>query len=488
MPTTHEPTIKTRPSATTSTEQPARSPLIRAAGEPATPPAGEPGRLTRPGALFTTSRAAARVVAARRRPADCRADPGALVRAGDPGHRRARAGHGRRPSRDRAASGTVVGRCPAVRGPRLGRHGRSPSTRRARSIEPAPLHRTPAPARRSGQQPAGHHRRVVRDDRCRRRRSARPSCASRPTATSTPRPGVIPSTGVGSGVIYDSERLDPDEPPRRRGQRHAVGRAQRRPRVQRHGLRHRHAHRPGHRQGRGTSLPAASDRRLDGAQGRPARRRHRQPARDLLELGHERHRLGQGPLDHDRRQPEPQQPHPDRRRHQPRQLRRAAARRRAANVVGINTAIAADCERHRLRDPDRHRPADHGPGRRRQEARPAVHGRRLRADRPPVRVGRRTCRSTTARSSSRRRRSGAPSRPSSPGSPADKAGIQDGDIIVKVNDQAIDGDHPLDATLSEYAPGDTVTIQVLRDGQTLSVQLTLGTRPADSARPRRSEG
>jgi S1-C subfamily serine protease len=64
-----------------------------------------------------------------------------------------------------------------------------------------------------------------------------------------------------------------------------------------------------------------------------------------------------------------------------------------------------------------------------------------------------------------------------PGSPADRAGIREGDIIVKVNDQAIDGDHPLDATLSEYAPGDTVKIELLRGGQSSSVQLTLGTRP-----------
>ena len=63
------------------------------------------------------------------------------------------------------------------------------------------------------------------------------------------------------------------------------------------------------------------------------------------------------------------------------------------------------------------------------------------------------------------------------GSPADQAGIREGDIIVKVNDQAIDGDHPLDATLSEYAPGDTVTLELLRDGQTVTVELTLGTRP-----------
>jgi S1-C subfamily serine protease len=63
------------------------------------------------------------------------------------------------------------------------------------------------------------------------------------------------------------------------------------------------------------------------------------------------------------------------------------------------------------------------------------------------------------------------------GSPADQAGIREGDIIVKVNDQAIDGDHPLDATLSEYAPGDTVTLELLRGGQSTTVQLTLGTRP-----------
>ena len=66
-----------------------------------------------------------------------------------------------------------------------------------------------------------------------------------------------------------------------------------------------------------------------------------------------------------------------------------------------------------------------------------------------------------------------------PDSPADKAGIKEGDVIVKVNGHAIDRDNPLDATLSEFAPGDTVTIELLRDGQTKSVDLTLGTRPVD---------
>jgi S1-C subfamily serine protease len=65
------------------------------------------------------------------------------------------------------------------------------------------------------------------------------------------------------------------------------------------------------------------------------------------------------------------------------------------------------------------------------------------------------------------------------GSPADKAGIKEGDIIVKVDGHAIDRDNPLDATLSEFAPGATVTIELLRSGQTVSVSLTLGTRPGD---------
>ena len=65
-----------------------------------------------------------------------------------------------------------------------------------------------------------------------------------------------------------------------------------------------------------------------------------------------------------------------------------------------------------------------------------------------------------------------------PGTPAAKAGIKDGDIIVKINGQAIDGQHPLDATLSQSSPGDLVKVDVLRDGKTIALELTLGTRPS----------
>ena len=45
--------------------------------------------------------------------------------------------------------------------------------------------------------------------------------------------------------------------------------------------------------------------------------------------------------------------------------------------------------------------------------------------------------------------------------------------------QAIDSEHPLDLVLSGYAPGQTVSLTVLRDGSNLTLKLTLGTRPAN---------
>ncbi len=63
------------------------------------------------------------------------------------------------------------------------------------------------------------------------------------------------------------------------------------------------------------------------------------------------------------------------------------------------------------------------------------------------------------------------------GTPADKAGVKDGDIITKIGDKAIDAEHPLDAALSQYSPGDTVPVEILRDGKTITLSITLGTRP-----------
>jgi serine protease Do len=64
------------------------------------------------------------------------------------------------------------------------------------------------------------------------------------------------------------------------------------------------------------------------------------------------------------------------------------------------------------------------------------------------------------------------------GGPAATAGIQEGDIITAIGDTKIDREHPLDAVLSGYAPGQTVTVKLLRDGQERTVNVTLGTRPS----------
>jgi serine protease Do len=64
-----------------------------------------------------------------------------------------------------------------------------------------------------------------------------------------------------------------------------------------------------------------------------------------------------------------------------------------------------------------------------------------------------------------------------PDSPAADAGLKEGDIVTSVEGQRVDGAHALDDILSQYKPGDTVEMEVLREGRTMQVTVTLGTRP-----------
>jgi serine protease Do len=63
------------------------------------------------------------------------------------------------------------------------------------------------------------------------------------------------------------------------------------------------------------------------------------------------------------------------------------------------------------------------------------------------------------------------------GSPAAKAGLQTGDVITAVDGTVLDAAHPLDLVTSQLAPGQTVQLTVLRGGGTVTLSLTLGTRP-----------
>jgi S1-C subfamily serine protease len=68
------------------------------------------------------------------------------------------------------------------------------------------------------------------------------------------------------------------------------------------------------------------------------------------------------------------------------------------------------------------------------------------------------------------------------GSPAEDAGLRAGDIITGVAGDIIDRDNPLDLLLLKHAPGEEITLDVLREGDEIEVDVTLGTRPSDLAR------
>lgn len=64
-----------------------------------------------------------------------------------------------------------------------------------------------------------------------------------------------------------------------------------------------------------------------------------------------------------------------------------------------------------------------------------------------------------------------------PGSPADKAGIQTGDFITKIDGQAINAETKISETIQKKKVGDTVGLEVWTDGKTRNVTATLAQSP-----------
>ncbi len=71
--------------------------------------------------------------------------------------------------------------------------------------------------------------------------------------------------------------------------------------------------------------------------------------------------------------------------------------------------------------------------------------------------------------------------------PAAEAGLELGDIIQQVNGEPVDVEHPLPERIRAFKPGDEVTLEVLREGQTHEIGVTLGERPLPEL-PRLPEG
>lgn len=64
-----------------------------------------------------------------------------------------------------------------------------------------------------------------------------------------------------------------------------------------------------------------------------------------------------------------------------------------------------------------------------------------------------------------------------PGGPAEKAGMQVEDIIVRIDDKQIKTAADLQGALKKYKPGDQVVIRVVRKGQAIDLNVTLGEMP-----------
>jgi serine protease Do len=59
------------------------------------------------------------------------------------------------------------------------------------------------------------------------------------------------------------------------------------------------------------------------------------------------------------------------------------------------------------------------------------------------------------------------------GSPADKAGLKSKDIITKVGGIEVGDRGGVSSLVGEYAPGDTIELEILRNGKTMKVKVTL---------------
>ena len=60
-----------------------------------------------------------------------------------------------------------------------------------------------------------------------------------------------------------------------------------------------------------------------------------------------------------------------------------------------------------------------------------------------------------------------------PGSPADKAGLVENDIVLEINGQRIDTEHSLVKQLSKFSPGDSVKLKLYHKGEQKSVTVKL---------------
>ncbi len=63
-------------------------------------------------------------------------------------------------------------------------------------------------------------------------------------------------------------------------------------------------------------------------------------------------------------------------------------------------------------------------------------------------------------------------------SPAEEAGIQVGDVLIRLNDKVLDSPKTLSQLVGAMRPGDRASVDLIRKGKKRSVDVTIGARPA----------
>jgi serine protease Do len=66
-----------------------------------------------------------------------------------------------------------------------------------------------------------------------------------------------------------------------------------------------------------------------------------------------------------------------------------------------------------------------------------------------------------------------------PGEPAARAGLEAGDVVLSVNNKAVTPDQTLSFLVANIAPGTTIPLEIVRDGQRRTLNVTVGKRPSE---------
>lgn len=89
-------------------------------------------------------------------------------------------------------------------------------------------------------------------------------------------------------------------------------------------------------------------------------------------------------------------------------------------------------------------------------------------------------RAAVARALAQQRTEGVVIRGVQPGSPADRAGVRDADVVVEVAGKPVKDTPALLARIAELKPGTTARVVVVRDTRPVALDVVVGRRPRAS--------